>query len=681
LRSVVDQTIADLLELIVVDDASTDDSLATILRVCEGWGTAVVVSRPTASGGPGQPRNDGLDLARGDYVFFLDADDYLAPDAMEVLLDLADRSGSDITSGRFVSFIDPLTGTDATRLRRAPVKPFRENHFREDPYSSHAWTHLYVFNLFRRGLMADHGLRFPADARVWEDQPFMVAAFLLANHVSVFSERPILFLRSRGDRTSTSGRFGRAGADYLQAILGVVDAVEKYATSAADRNRWLRSRLVTYLIKICLARDFRTDREEAARLLDIVYERLAPLLTPAVTARNPRRPFWTAQLILMIRDRVPLDDLLRQVDLGTSDGVLPALTPAGDRASFEFVTSSGRRIAGARPDLAVTLENLDFAETTDLAFDLTCEVTVRGTDLIPTAYFECERRTAGDTVRSCPPASITHSQHGSAPHEHAFSVSGTVSPTLLSPGVWSIFLVLVWDDGAGRTAVSRIRLGKSRSRSLSGIVRWGSIGRESAQLRTTRNGHLVLNIGGGLRDRPAVDSAPLPVPELEFALSEAATLRDYVSALVGQPQVVVCLAVNDTGTGVKRAKAADRELSLLPLGVGVDTRLLFRRSYACVAQAGLAFRGTTSLPQRRRDVHDDLYQPARVKTMVRGVALDLESRGYFAGPSASIRVQGVEHAPNQRGLNFVVLLPGEDGRSRILSAAAFDAWKGFSRTA
>ncbi len=50
-----------------------------------------VVHQPN-SGGPGGPRNVGLDRATGTYVFFLDADDYLGVEALERLVRMAERT-------------------------------------------------------------------------------------------------------------------------------------------------------------------------------------------------------------------------------------------------------------------------------------------------------------------------------------------------------------------------------------------------------------------------------------------------------------------------------------------------------------------------------------------------------------------------------------------------------------
>lgn len=93
LESVANQSHKSL-ELIVVDDGSTDGSgeFADFLAAQNpDWVT--VVHQPN-SGGPAEPRNRGLDLAKGRYVFFLDADDYLGPEAIEKLVQIADENDS-----------------------------------------------------------------------------------------------------------------------------------------------------------------------------------------------------------------------------------------------------------------------------------------------------------------------------------------------------------------------------------------------------------------------------------------------------------------------------------------------------------------------------------------------------------------------------------------------------------
>src|SRR5437763_445605 len=83
LSSVLEQTIGrDELEVLAVDDGSTDDSVGQLRLLAAGW-PGLRVFRQSHSGGPSRPRNLGLARANGRYVFFLDADDYLAPQALQ----------------------------------------------------------------------------------------------------------------------------------------------------------------------------------------------------------------------------------------------------------------------------------------------------------------------------------------------------------------------------------------------------------------------------------------------------------------------------------------------------------------------------------------------------------------------------------------------------------------------
>jgi len=83
LRSVLAQTYRNW-ELIVVDDASTDGSLAEVERVLGGESRAKIIRRRENSGHPGIARNQALREAQGEYVAFLDADDVWKPGKLAV---------------------------------------------------------------------------------------------------------------------------------------------------------------------------------------------------------------------------------------------------------------------------------------------------------------------------------------------------------------------------------------------------------------------------------------------------------------------------------------------------------------------------------------------------------------------------------------------------------------------
>ncbi|WP_227873227.1 glycosyltransferase family 2 protein [Brachybacterium ginsengisoli] len=94
LGSVLDQTRSDL-ELIVVDDASTDDTAHIVEEVAQG-DSRVRLIRRERSGGPAAARNTGIASGTGRYLAFCDADDLWLPDKLERQLTLAEAEGASL---------------------------------------------------------------------------------------------------------------------------------------------------------------------------------------------------------------------------------------------------------------------------------------------------------------------------------------------------------------------------------------------------------------------------------------------------------------------------------------------------------------------------------------------------------------------------------------------------------
>lgn len=113
LESVVAQDL-DGIEIIVIDDASTDDSLAVATQLAAGRPNVRVVSHP--GGGPGAARNLGLLLARGRFIAMLDADDIWVPGKLaEQLTFLEARPELDVVFGSVEEFVSPELPPDEAR--------------------------------------------------------------------------------------------------------------------------------------------------------------------------------------------------------------------------------------------------------------------------------------------------------------------------------------------------------------------------------------------------------------------------------------------------------------------------------------------------------------------------------------------------------------------------------------
>ena len=105
---------ARLIEIIVVDDGSTDDTWR-YLGELQGMRSNLKIFQQPHTGGPSAGRNRALSEATGSYVFFHDADDYLGPDALRRLFKLAQQQDSDIVVPRVSWFGKPDARPPSTR--------------------------------------------------------------------------------------------------------------------------------------------------------------------------------------------------------------------------------------------------------------------------------------------------------------------------------------------------------------------------------------------------------------------------------------------------------------------------------------------------------------------------------------------------------------------------------------
>lgn len=93
--SLLKQTITDY-EIIAVDDASTDNSLEVLQQYCEKYPDKVRVIAHTVNKRQGGAKNSGLCVARGEWIGFIDSDDWVTPDYYEKLLKKANETGADM---------------------------------------------------------------------------------------------------------------------------------------------------------------------------------------------------------------------------------------------------------------------------------------------------------------------------------------------------------------------------------------------------------------------------------------------------------------------------------------------------------------------------------------------------------------------------------------------------------
>lgn len=285
IASVLAQTLADF-ELIIADDASTDDSLAVIADAANGDPRVRVLSA-VRNRGPGVARNRALTAARGEFVAVFDSDDLMAPDRLERLVARARGDRADIVVDNLLVFDDAGKG---------PWKPFLSE---RGAWDHPRWITLadyidagrmyskapglgYLKPLFRRALLA--GERYREDLRIGEDYDLVLR--LLAKGARMRFQ-PQAMYRYRRHPQSISQVLRRdhieqmLAADAALELSGQGDAVQKAQTA---RRRSLETALV-YDEVICALKARAVGRALTACAHDPA---VWPLLTMPVKARIRR---------------------------------------------------------------------------------------------------------------------------------------------------------------------------------------------------------------------------------------------------------------------------------------------------------------------------------------------------------------------------------------------------------
>lgn len=181
------------LEVLLVNDGSTDGSK----EICQAYSELDerfhLIDKPNS--GVSDSRNRALDRAKGKYLQFVDADDFLAPDATETLVHAARSSGADLVISHFYRLLED---------RAAPKGHIKEEklltraEFAEEMVKAPANFYYGVLwnKLFRRSIVEAHHLRFDREVSWCEDFLFNLEYIQYTRLVCAIPQ-PLYYYRKR----------------------------------------------------------------------------------------------------------------------------------------------------------------------------------------------------------------------------------------------------------------------------------------------------------------------------------------------------------------------------------------------------------------------------------------------------------------------------------------------------
>lgn len=197
-------------EIILVNDGSTDNSGAICREYAERWSNVRLIEKP--NGGLSDARNYGTEAAKGDYIYYLDSDDWLAPGAIETLFRFAVKENCDIVQGGFYYAFDAYLELDNRYLsehtasfvlnRKDAMLELLKSHY----VKNYAWGKLYRADIVKRH-------QFPV-GKLFEDSYWQHLVIAEAKRYGVIPQ-PLYYYRQRADGIS-----GRAGLRSLFLLEG-----------------------------------------------------------------------------------------------------------------------------------------------------------------------------------------------------------------------------------------------------------------------------------------------------------------------------------------------------------------------------------------------------------------------------------------------------------------------------
>jgi len=228
-------------EIICINDFSTDESLCVLRRLAK-MDDRIKVLDNGKNIGPGLSRNVGIKKARGEFVCFVDSDDWLEKNACEILHKRAKESGADIVFIKPKLVFDDRVVFDKRLLTEADVKN-NDVVFRKTLLRQVAWAPWSKF--IRRSLLIKNKIRFP-DIYIAEDMDFSYKAIYHAEKIS-FVKDYLYNYNIRDDSLMSFTKPRRRIENYLESIRLLEGFLRDKKISGKYSKEFAYFKLYTYL--------------------------------------------------------------------------------------------------------------------------------------------------------------------------------------------------------------------------------------------------------------------------------------------------------------------------------------------------------------------------------------------------------------------------------------------------
>lgn len=222
LNSVINQTMKNI-EIICVDDGSTDDSVELITEYSNKDNRITLLKQKNS--GAGIARNKGIDYSTGEYILFLDSDDWIEKDTCEKLYNHAQKLSSDLV------IFDVVWHMENNHFIKNTY--FKEDHIFNEDFQNFTFNYEYIkpqmmnaglgviwCKFYKSSFLKENKITFPPH-KIYNDIEFHFKTTMMANRISYFPKIFYHYIKLGQPSLQTSFRGKKDDLLWFDVMMGL----------------------------------------------------------------------------------------------------------------------------------------------------------------------------------------------------------------------------------------------------------------------------------------------------------------------------------------------------------------------------------------------------------------------------------------------------------------------------
>lgn len=245
--SLINQTLKDI-EIIIINDGSTDNSD----NIIKSYKDSRIKYISKSNEGIGKTRNIGIDLAKGEYLAFVDSDDYIANDFCEKMYNKAQKDNCDVVICNFYK--------ESKGLIKVNLDSFDDSSLQENPALINKINLGPCNKIYKKSLFDNPDNRFVENLK-YEDAPFIVKILLSANKIGKLNDYLTYYVIHSNSQTTIRD-------ENVFDILLIVDIIVNDLKKANFDNKEITNLVVMILTDYTIQQRYVKDSKIRNKFID-----------------------------------------------------------------------------------------------------------------------------------------------------------------------------------------------------------------------------------------------------------------------------------------------------------------------------------------------------------------------------------------------------------------------------